>query len=73
MTNNINNIISLKYDTRVLRQKSKISQYKRDKNFNRCLEVIEIVKDAENKIRKYEIQVKEYNNNIDYYRKPLEN
>lgn len=66
--NKINKTINFKFDTvMVEKHKNLISQYKRDKNFKKCSKVIGIVKDAENIIQKYEIHIKEYNDNIDYY------
>lgn len=67
-SNKINYLIKQKFDTlKVKSYKSLISKYKKNKHFNRCSKVINIIKESEGKIQNYEMYVKEYNDNIIYY------
>ena len=67
-SNHISSLISKQYDTlKVKNYKTLISKYKRNKHFNKCAKVINIVKAAENKIQNYEMYCKEFNINIKYY------
>ena len=68
LSDDVNYLKEQKFDTlKVRRYKSKISSYKRNKHFNKCVKVINIVKDAESEIQNYEMYVKEFNENIIYY------
>ena len=68
LSNKINYLIIQKYDTLKVRSyKSLISKYKKNKHFNKCNKVIDIIKESEIKIQNYKMYVKEFNNNIIYY------
>lgn len=68
LSNKINYLIIQKYDTLKVRSyKSLISKYKKNKHFNKCNEIINIIKESESKIQNYKMYVREFNNNIIYY------
>jgi len=67
-SDNINHLTIMKYDASKVRgYKLLISKYKRNRNFNKCAKVINIVKNAEKTIQNYELYCKEFNRNIIYY------